>query len=196
LSNANLKSKPWYLFDYKLDEHLARIQHAQNLGVHERLPTKPGLYHIKPELKADDDNVELMLRKIWRRGDSGIYFDEGYSVPQGPWKNSFRTLMTQGRSLNIGVITLTQRPVWIDRFAISEADFYAVFHLNQKSDRKTVEELLPDDYGSPFETRLPDYHCRWYDVGRDWLCELSPAPSPEISIAKIDSKLKPKKRWI
>ena len=196
LANQDLDKRPWFLFDYKLDPHLKQITRTRDFKLHEKIPTKPGLYHVKPELRSDDEQVELLLRRIWREGEIGIYFDEGYSVPQGPWNSSFRTLMTQGRSLRIPIITLTQRPAWIDKFAVSEADFYAIFHLNQRVDRKRVEELLPDDLGVSFDERLDEYCCRWYDVNRNWLCELLPAPKPEQSIAAIEAKLRPKRKWL
>jgi hypothetical protein len=195
LSAGDLARRPWLIFDYKLDSHLAKIQRSRDLGVHDKLPKLAGLYHLRLTPGIDDDAVENLLRRVWRCGNIGLYFDEGYSVPQGPWKSGFRTIMTQGRSLGISAIVLTQRPVWIDKFAMSEADFYAIFHLNQKDDRKRVGELLPDD-ATDIDERLDEYHCRWYDVVSDKLCYLKPAPAPEKSIAAIDAKLKPKRNWI
>lgn len=126
LANSDLRQRPWFVFDYKLDKHLGRIKRARAFDLHDKLPERPGLYHVCPEIVTDDDAVEKLLRRIWRRGNIGIYFDEGYNVPQGQFRSSFRNIMTQGRSLQIPVITVVQRPVWIDKFALSEADFYSV----------------------------------------------------------------------
>ena len=43
------------------------------------------------------------------------------------------------------MITLSQRPVWLDPFILSEAEYYQVFRLNHKNDRKKVEEFIPDN---------------------------------------------------
>jgi hypothetical protein len=105
---------------------------------------------------------------------------------------AFNALLTQGRSKNIPLITLSQRPVWLSRFVFSEADFFQIFWLNDTRDRKTVNSFTPFS----LEKRLPDYHSFWYNVGRDTTNVLAPVPEASVLLETFHQKLKPQKRAI
>lgn len=163
LSNADFFRKPWIVFDYKGDGLIAKIP-TTPLDVNNlRVPSEPGIYRIQPLAVVDDDKIESFLWEVLRRGNVGLYVDEGYMLPNNGRSMAYRAIQTQGRSKNIGTITLSQRPVWVDRFILSEADFYQVFHLNDKRDRQTIGSFLPENYGD----LLAPFHSAYYDVKKN-----------------------------
>jgi len=190
LSMSPFDKQPYVMIDYKGDELLNGIDRVREIGLKDKLPTQPGLYIVHPKPKLDDDDMEAWLHKVWNQGHIGLYGDEAYQIPE---RGAFEGILTQGRSLRIPVISLTQRPSWISRFVFSEADFFAVFHLNDKEDRKKVKRFIHSD--ADLEGRLDDYHCHWYDVGKDFHCLLSPVPKPETIQEIINSRLTPRKRY-
>lgn len=187
LSHANFDQKPYYVIDYKGDDHIARLDRAREIALNE-IPRHPGIYVVRP-LPHETENVERWLWRVYSNGNSGLYFDEAYMVPDD---GAFPALLTQGRSKNINSIIITQRPAWISRFVFSEANQYAIFHLNDRDDRKKVWRFLPDD--RIMRKRLPDYHSLWYDVDRNQLVPLKPVPPAEQIVDNIQAQLAPK-RW-
>ncbi|MDE2102810.1 MAG: ATP-binding protein [Patescibacteria group bacterium] len=187
LSNAPFDEMPYIIFDPKRDSLLNSVDRIKEID-YKGVPKQPGLYIVHPLGKIDDENVENLLWEIWRKGDVGVLFDEGYSIPD---KGALEALYTQGRSLHIPIITLSQRPVNLSRYAFSEANYITVFHLNDDRDKKTVAEFTPI---KPRDPILPDYHSRWYHVNRNTLHILKPVPKAEILQQRIFDKLGPKKR--
>lgn len=187
LSTRDYMSRPWVIFDYKGDPLLGSID-AEELDILDNPPDEPGIYIVRPFPDDDDNLVNDFLKRIWVKGNTGIYIDEGYMVPSrsGP----FKAILTQGRSKQIPVIVLSQRPVWLTRFAISEADYYQVFWLNDRRDRQVLESFLPElDDGRDVNTRLEQYHSWFYDVSRDNIMELGPVRSIDKIVEKINSNL-------
>lgn len=178
LSQRDFHNMRWVIVDYKGDDLIAASP-AQEIDF-----TKPikktmrenGLYVIRPLPEVDDEDVELFLRQIWMTGNTGVYVDEGYMLPDGV---SLRGLLTQGRSKHIPMIILSQRPVWMSRFVFSEADFYQLFHLNDKRDKQSIGAFMPEKA----KGRLPDYHSWYYDVGKDDLVTLGPVPDDKGILA-------------
>lgn len=187
LSESAFDKRPTVIVDYKGDVLLNSSPYIEEIGLTDRLPSSPGLYIVHPK-PDDNEAVEDMFWRMWKRENIGLYIDEGYMIPN---KAALRALLTQGRSKKIPAIILTQRPVFISRFAISEADFYTAFHLNSKDDRKIVEAYLP--HGA-LDERLPKYHSKWYDVGNDTLLTVGPVPSADLITARIDDRLRPRRR--
>lgn len=187
LSEAPFDRQPYVILDYKRDVLLNAIDRTKEIGFNE-VPRHPGLYILHAELD-DEDQVEAWIRNVWKHENVGIFFDELASVPQ---KRALRTIYQQGRSKHIPLIACSQRPAWISRNVISEADHIASFHLNDPDDRKTIQRLMPE---GALETRLPDYHCHWYDVGQDALYKLAPGPDAETILDRMDQRLTPKRKF-
>jgi hypothetical protein len=189
LSARSYLDMPWIIFDYKRDKALAALE-ADELALSAKTaPSKPGLYIVHPIPERDDAAVERLLWEIWSKGDVGIYVDEGYMI--GASSEALRAILTQGRSKNIPVILLSQRPVWLTRFAWSEADFFQVFQLNSKDDIRSVRNFVPYD----FEERLADFHSVYYDVGRDRLTHFQPVPDESAILSKFRvSRARPKSK--
>lgn len=189
LSKSSFETKPWTIIDYKRDEHIEAIPKARYIDSNEK--TKhPGIYVLQPEPQEDISNY---LTYVWRKGNHGLFFDEGYMISEVPANEQrFVTLLTQGRSLRIPMIVLSQRPVWISRFVFSESDFVQSWRLNDRRDQKTVEAFLP--VGA--YKRMPDYHSLYYDVGKNKLTYLAPVPDEPKLMQIFEDKLKSLRRAI
>lgn len=190
LSLREFRKFPWVMCDAKGDELINDI--ADIPGVEQikftDTPGKAGLYHLRgtpPMFKGDA--MEAFLWRIHKRSNCGLFFDEGYVLD--PRSDALNSIYTQGRSLHIPTITLSQRPAWLSAFTFSEADFIQSFDLNRKEDQKRVEEFAPFD----MKNRLPDFHSRWYDIGRNDVREFSPVPPRDIILENFEDRVRRKK---
>lgn len=169
LSHQNWDKIPWLIVDYKPDPLIAEIPILQRHRIGAKLPKEPGLYHVHPDPRKGDE-VEELLWSVWKRGRIGLYADEGFRLPD---REAFQAILQQGRSKGIPVIMLAQRPVWLNRFTLSEAGFFSVFSMNDRRDRKTIESFLP---GIDLDRKLPRRHSYYYDVAEDRAFLLGPVP--------------------
>jgi len=187
LSRANFHEMPWVIIDSKGEAEFARIRGLKDWDMG-TVPTRPGLYVIRP-LPDDTKELEEFLWKVHQKGNIGLFVDEGYMVaPARPSSKAFRAILTQGRSLRIPVIINSQRPKWLEPFAISEATFYQVFHLNDRKDRDRVQEFIDADR-IDLHARLPEFHSVYYDVKGNDIRLFSPVRKAEDSIALIEKRL-------
>lgn len=196
LSKAPFHKMPYICIDYKNDELLASIPRLKEIGLHETLPSSPGLYVVRP-MPSEVEEVETWLWKIWERGRTGLYIDEAYLLPN---KEAIKNILAQGRSLRIPVIAASQRPVDVPRSLFTEASHIAVFRLNDDRDKKTVREFTPKGMltgPGGEEKRLPDFHSFWYSV-KDHKADdprpyhvLGPAPTPDKIVELINDRLAP-----
>lgn len=187
LSQAPFDKQPYVIIDYKYDDLLNSIDNIKEIGVNEKVK-HPGLYITHPQ-PGDEDGIENFLWKVWNQERVGLYIDEGYMIPKN--SQAFTSILTQGRSKKIPIITLTQRPTFVNRFVFSESDYFGVFHLNDKRDHKTIEGFSPIDN----EVRTPEYWCRWYDIAQDKVFHLRPVPERDKILQLYHEKLKPKRSF-
>lgn len=191
LSRRNLQARPWIVYDYKTDEHINAIERAQHVDT-DFVPKgrDKGVFIVHPLPEQDDEAVANQMWALWRRGNVGVYIDEGYMIDS---KNkAFKALLTQGRSKRIPMIVLSQRPVWLSRFVFSEADFIQCFDLTDERDWSTVESFMPVE----FDRNLKEYHSRYYDVGKRRLNTFAPVPYVEKILERIDDSMRPERVWI
>lgn len=189
VSVAPFHRQPYILIDTKGDSTINAIEKAKHLDMSGVLPKEPGVFVVHPNV-SDENEWEDFLWRVHAQENIGLFFDEGYMVPKS--SRAFPAILTQGRSKHIPAIVCAQRPLWLSRFVFSEADHFAVFHLNHVKDRKTVGEFLP---GGAVDERLPEYHSTIYDVKKDTLFTMSPVPSREKILEAIDRRLPKKQRW-
>lgn len=192
LSEAPFDKIPYIIVDCKGEKLFSKIQRIKTLDINEAIPDAPGLYITRP-LPHQKSEVTDFLWRVWGKQNTGLLFDEGYLIPDS---DSLSAIYTTGRSRNIPVFTLSQRPSWVSRFAFSEADFYQTFHLNDKRDHKTVSLFTPDNSVWDFERRLPKWHSRWYDVAGDGSAILGPVPDMPTILRRFDVRLTPKRRFL
>jgi DNA helicase HerA-like ATPase len=181
LESRLYKQMPWVIFDYKGDSIIREIP-AQIISIADQVPTDPGIYRVHLNPFEDPEQVNQFLRRVWNNGRTGLFFDEAYMLPDRralDEKSPLRAIYTTGRSREIPVIALTQRPVDVLRYNFTEASHHVVFSLNDKRDRDTVRAYVPQDaFDACFGRgrKLPKYHSFWYDVDRDLYFEMKPGP--------------------
>lgn len=180
------------MIDYKREElfrQLGKAAWRSVLSPSSEAPRKPGLHLIQP-FEHDDDAMDAFLWRIWKRGNIGLYIDEGMMIPAGRG-SAMRAILTQGRSLRIPVIALSQRPVEIDRYFFSESNFFAEFFLMDREDRKTLTRYTPFDADD-----IPEaHHCYWYNGKTRQVDYLSPVPDRETFLARLRARA-PRRFWL
>lgn len=186
LSCAPFDRMPYIIFDYKNEDMIGEIEHAEELKLGE-LPSEAGLYVVRPA-PGQEEEVEDYLWAIWEKENTGVFVDECYMIDKN--SRAFKACLTQGRSKHIPMYLLSQRPVDVSRFVFSESDNHAVFHLNDRRDRETVEKYTPIDKDAPM---LPEFHSRWYQVSKHEKYHLLPAPPRANIIERFYDRLKPAK---
>lgn len=182
LSTRDFDVRPWIIIDYKGDDLISEID-AVVIDLKNPLPKNPGLYVVRPMAKKDDDALEKFLMNCYYQENIGLYFDEAYMLP----KNSAAliALLTQGRSKNIEMIILTQRPVFLSKFIFSEASFFGIFALTMKDD---LEKLKSYTVEKGFSSLEP-YHWHWYNVKDMKLDIFKPVPNQAKIIDDIHEKI-------
>jgi len=174
LSVRLLPHRRHFVLDFKGEKLFAELG-LTPWSIGDDLPKEPGVYWLRI-LPGQEQEVSQFFFKCYDTENILIFIDEAYMLPyQDRW---VRACLTQGRSKNIEIIALTQRPVKIDVFFFSEATFMSVFRLNVKDDRKRVSEYM-DGREIP---RLPRFHSLWYDVALDEAVTLEPVPGDELLI--------------
>ncbi len=185
LSRRDYERRPWVIFDFKGDQLIAEIEGvgAKEISIFGAPPKKAGIYIVRPIPELHDQAVEQFLWACWKQEYIGIYIDEGYML--GQRNAALNACLTQGRSKNIEMIILSQRPVWMSKFVFSESNFFAVFNLTLDSDRKHVQGYI----GNHAINLLPKYNCLWYDVDNQDGVTFEPVPKASEIIASFADKL-------
>ena len=197
LSEADIDRKPWIIVDYKGEEIFDKISSSErdainDLEVNEEAPKKPGLYRVEPTPGADDDAMEKMLWRIWERQRTGIYIDEAHLLPDR--SDAFKALLVTGRSRQIPMMVVSQRPVWVPREVFSESNHHIVFDMSRYDDRKMAGSFVdPDGEALP---RLKAFHSIWNDVRQNRRFQMGPAPLAAHSIIKIVDRAPRRFRWM
>ena len=174
LSTRDFDRRRWFVLDFKGEKLFAELG-LTPWAINSPLPESPGIYWLRI-LPGQESEVSQFFLNCYNSENVGIYIDEGYMLPyQDRW---VRACLTQGRSKNIEIICLTQRPVKIDVFFFSEASFFGVFNLRVKDDKKRVSEYM-DGLEIP---RLPRFHCLWYQVAVDQSVVFEPVPPANVLI--------------
>jgi len=198
LAQKDLENFPWVVINHKNEELIDSIPGAEMVKLNfTPKKNKGGVYIYHPE--RDDDAVTNLIWRIYMQEKIGVYIDEGYMF--NPRDKAMTAIYTQGRSKQIPIITLSQRPSLINRFAVSEAGFYQVFYLSDKRDRDKVNAFIPDAPLDKLMTSvagagrpLPDFHSVYYDVGKDDLVIMAPVPGDDIILSLFENKLKNKNK--
>lgn len=188
LSQMPVDQMPWVVIDYKREKSIAGIPYAQyvELGY---IPTAPGVYIVQP-FPTQDAEVSDYLMTIWDTEGIGLYIDEGVMLARN---DALDTILIQGRSKQIPVIMLSQRPVGISRFAFSESQFFVVFPNHDRRERKTISEFTPifNNVVDVEDILLPPYHSYYYDVIGRKVVKLGPVPDMKAIYKTFETKLKP-----
>lgn len=184
---------PWIILDYKGEKLFTQLPDAKYVGLdYTPNPKKGGVFIYRPVPERDDDEVEALLWRIHAAENIGVYVDEGYMLDIN--SHAMAAIFTQGRSKHIPLIMLSQRPTRISRFAVSEADFYQLFELNDKRDRESVNKFIPFDLELVMRQNalqaklLPDYNSLYFDVSGNKLEIITAVPNDREIIQMFADK--------
>jgi len=188
---------PYVFVDIKGDDLFAKILKACGKTIkridYNTVPTKGGLYYLKVDM-FDMEGLEQWLVKVYQQGNVGLFIDEGYAIPK--MSKAFTAILTQGRAKNIPVIVLYQRPVYMSKFAIAQADFFVCLNQNMQSDKELTYEYVPLDLDYKGHrinvlTTLPRYCFLYYDVAESEIQFFKPVPHPNNIVKMFKDRLKP-----
>jgi DNA helicase HerA-like ATPase len=186
LSMASIDERPWIIIDHKNDGYLKNLPRVEKIKLGE-LPKQPGIYIVNPQMTQDEE-LDAYLHKILSKGNTGVFTDEGSTIPQRePRYVGLKSLFAQGRSKRTPILFATQRPSFLNQSVLSEGDYYAAFHLQHEPDRERAARFIPGG----IEPRLDDYHSRWYDVKQDAHFVIPPVDEDQ-ALERIDRRLKPR----
>jgi hypothetical protein len=188
LSRMDLETQPWIIIDFKREKSIAQIPHLQEIRLEDELPEMPGLYVLRPIFPAQKEQVTEFLYRVWDHENIGIFVDEGVMLARDP---ALDAIYIQGRSKNIPVIMLSQRPVGISRFAATESQFYAIFPNHDEREQKVISEFTPLFKRKSDDASLPRFWFWWYDVVENKLSKVKPVPAMEKTLAVFEDILAP-----
>lgn len=99
----------------------------------------------RASMLTDYDYIDGMLQEHFNRfAAADCYIDELYTlgITSHP-RPGINAMITRGRARGISVMTATQRPSWIPRITLSEAQHYYIFALNDRQDVKRMQDFIP-----------------------------------------------------
>lgn len=192
LSSRDFNVRPWIIFDFKGDSLIEEIERlgGKEISIYGPVPTKPGIYIVRPIPQKDDKAVENFLWGIWQQTNVGVYVDEGYML--GNRNPALNACLTQGRSKHIEMMILSQRPVWMSKFVFSEANYFAVMNLTLEDDRKYVSGYVN---GQKINLLKP-YHSLWYCADDQTGSILKPVPDRDALLMRFDARLSKRRKVI
>jgi hypothetical protein len=132
------------------------------------------------------DQAQALFRRAYNRGHVMVVVDEYTQVVvsiKSPGKD-LQNIFTRGGGKNVGLIGLTQEPVYVPRQLISQATHLCLLSLTFEADIKYVRNLCPiyeppikvgDPYG--FYWSWVDGHAEWdyYENQQVWFSQLQAA---------------------
>lgn len=192
--SASFNKQPWIIVDYKGEKIVAQMLKrgdANLIDMTKAIPKRPGIYVVKPHPQRPEEIIDF-LWKVYDRNKIGVFIDELMSVPKqfDLHNNPLQALLTQGRSKEIPMYLLTQRPARVSISTFSDATFIWEFELNRADDRKTVREYIPDN-NTLFATEggLPRYWSRWWDSKRRLAFKLKPVPNASVILDTVSHRI-------
>jgi hypothetical protein len=181
---------PVVIYDTKIEPKFDQLPRARVTGdmreVHD-LSLDDEVWNIiyRPPLTIAVDPEQMdaaLLHHYHALAHCDVFIDELYTfASNGRAGPGALALLTRGRSKGITTIMATQRPAWIPRICLTEAQRYYVFRLSDRQDVKRLADVLPD-FDRLYDRRLPRYDWYFYDPGQ----MLEPKRMPKIM---LDSKL-------
>jgi hypothetical protein len=144
---------PIVIYDTKIEPKFTKLPKsrvATSIGeaneIMEDLATDYIVFRPPLDVASDPEAMDDLLMyhySNWR--GVGCYVDELYQLANnGRAGRGLTGVLTRGRSRGITCIMSTQRPSWVPRFAITEADKYYIFRLVDKQDRNRLGDVIPD----------------------------------------------------
>jgi hypothetical protein len=190
LSKQDIDARPWVVIDFKGDVNINAIEKAQYITYDTSFKKmKPGLYILR-SMPDDTEELNDWFLRVWDHENMGVMVDEGFMLEsKGALAKGFNMCLIQGRSKHITMVILSQRPVWMSRYVLSEASFIQMFSLNDSDDTKGVKRFVADRGNVSVMNKPSRFHSYYYDVSEDELLVLGPVPKVDVILDAIDAKL-------
>lgn len=187
LSLRSWPSNPWIIIDYKRDASIAQIPGLTVIDVNRPPPRAAGIYAVQP-MPDEIEEIDAFLWKVWSNGNTGIFIDEGYMLDR--FSKPLRAILTQGRSLRVPVIALSQRPSWISPYLLSESEYLQLYHIHNPRDIKVMREWIPYTGAMPAHN---SYGSIYFSVPQARVTLLKPVPPLPTILQTIEDR-RPKRR--
>lgn len=151
---------PVFIFDTKLDdgfdhvgidgetsEEVATIDDFERMlkSQRKKWPTYFVIRPVAQEL-AEPEILDNYLSLIYEKAHhSYVMIDEAYQMHESNARAGagLISLLTRGRSKGISTIVASQRPVWLSRFCLTEAQLFIVYQVRDIKDRLRLGEVIP-----------------------------------------------------
>lgn len=145
---------------------------------------------VRPSVEdsADPELLDKMLYYHYAHLHGvAAYIDEAYTFHKnGQAGPGLIALLTRGRSKKITTIISTQRPAWLSRFCISEAQKFFIFRLVDDKDKKRLSDVIPKFDKKPNPKR---YHFYYFEYDLDEPILFNPI-SPDVIDNASESEYK------
>lgn len=122
--------------------------------------TTPKIIYSPDFDELKDEFYDSFFQWCYFRRNCIVWVDEAMSVSPNPSKipEYYKAILTRGRSRNVAVWSLTQRPKGLANVILSEATHYFVFRLQLEQDRERIVDITG---ASEFYEIPPKFHF-WY----------------------------------
>lgn len=118
------------------------------------------IWRPSPDVAQDPQALDDVLYSLYHRYAGNVVIDELYPFHTGGRAGPGLTaLLTRGRSRGITTVMGSQRPTWISRFCVTEAQHYWCYRLVDRQDRKRLSEVIPE---FPLEVLPEKYRFHYY----------------------------------
>lgn len=105
---------------------------------------KVNRFLVDPKYEEQQIELSRAFEKAWKEGGWTVAIDETYYATQIlKLERQINKLLTQGRSKHITVICGMQRPVFISRFAMSQATHAFIFRCEGRDLKSLADALSP-----------------------------------------------------
>lgn len=169
LARALLQPRTYVaIWDGKGDVRWAGYRRFETLEALERATMNPVrcprfIYAPKPTELRDQATREAYFDWLYERQNTLCYIDEIYSVAPSRRDDippGLHAMLTRGRARRTPVWAAVQRPSWVDRSFLTEAEHAYLFRLQDPQDRQRVQAI----WGLPAEALGPEQPKRdfWY----------------------------------
>lgn len=178
-----IPSSPIVIYDTKDEPKFSSLPHSITVhsfaDVHEAINNGEHDYvNFRTPIDLLESGAELdnfLFRHFTELPGIDAYIDEvsDFHSDGGRAFKGLRALLRKGRSRGITSLMSTQRPVFLSRFALTEAQQIYIFHLSHEDDRKSLDKVIPGFKDKP-NTPPKSYRFWHYSVPLDKLTLFNP----------------------
>lgn len=132
---------------------ITRLAELDNVETHK-------VIYVPDFTEQTQDHYNSLFKWVYERQNTILWIDELMSIAENPsrYPPYLKALYTRGRSKNVAVWSLTQRPKDIPTIVMANSTHFFIYDLNMPQDRKQVVEAS----GFTEFYELPGKYTFWY----------------------------------